>query len=214
MDLLGFDGALGVLCLTHKYQMDQLRLIVINLLQKKWLLEHAGYVFIRPIFDAKERNYQCIKLIDAARLTGSYQLFPPAAFELVRGKYAELVDGVGGAEILSSQDRRYLTMEKASWLRGIRTLEDAGGYTTNKASFWEHGLPSNRQISIFRLRTEVGAQAQKEEVSFCLNLFTTLRTLVGGALLDGKSIPMPLSLYCRMKIISRHRVPVKAARPG
>ncbi|KIJ40239.1 hypothetical protein M422DRAFT_256775 [Sphaerobolus stellatus SS14] len=192
---LTFDDALGVLRLAHKYQMDQLRLSMIKLLQLSWSLNYGEYkqvIASLSVTEKEKRLYKSIKLMNAARLTECHELLLPAVFEVTNSISDGLSGGIDGIELLSSEDWRRIMKGRASWLRRLETLEKAGNFMSARAFLWDNSLPDEKRLSIFETRGNFAAGKctyTKESVKFCLIAFKRIKGLVGRAVLDGISIP-------------------------
>ncbi|KIJ40240.1 hypothetical protein M422DRAFT_49195 [Sphaerobolus stellatus SS14] len=81
-DTMPFDTALGILRLSHKYQMDSLRIAIIRLLKQSWPLNRQEYRSLWRYRPPGSRVLECVKLINTAWRTHTYQLLPTAFYEL------------------------------------------------------------------------------------------------------------------------------------
>ncbi|KIJ40235.1 hypothetical protein M422DRAFT_68559 [Sphaerobolus stellatus SS14] len=193
---LTFDDALGVLRLAHKYQMDQLGLSVVKLLQLSWPLNYGEYkqvIASLSVTEKRKRIYKSVKLMNAARLTECHDLLLPAVFEIANSISDDLSGSIDGLE-LSSEDWRRITKGRASWLRRLKTLESAGIFKEPQAFLWDNSLPAENKLSIFETRNNFSEGTPKctnlkGTIPFCVSVFSTIKELVGRAVLDGISIP-------------------------
>ncbi|KIJ40237.1 hypothetical protein M422DRAFT_256773 [Sphaerobolus stellatus SS14] len=199
---LTFSGALGVLRLTHKYQMEQLRLAVVNLLQPNWPLNYEEYkrAFISlSDTEKKERLCRSVKLINVARLTDCHSLLLPAFFEVAKSDSKGWRDIINGTEVPISEDWHRIMIGKTAWLGRIKTLEVAGMFVNPQAFLWDNDLPAGQQLSVFKTRsTFLGYYKQKvckEDARYCVAVFAALKALVGRAVLDGMSIPDACAMW-------------------
>ncbi|KIJ40243.1 hypothetical protein M422DRAFT_256779 [Sphaerobolus stellatus SS14] len=88
-ETMSFDAALGVLRLSHKYQMDSLRTGIIRLLKQSWPLNRQDYLSLSKGECKVPRITESIKLINAAWCTHTYQLLPTAFYELAIANLSE-----------------------------------------------------------------------------------------------------------------------------
>ncbi|KIJ40238.1 hypothetical protein M422DRAFT_256774 [Sphaerobolus stellatus SS14] len=123
---MAFDGALSILRLSHKYQMEQLRLSMVNLLKFSWPLNYETYRWLMGTLslpERKERLDKCAKLIHVARLLEAYELLPAAFFELAASNCSQWIEGIDGTTFLSSADwHRIMIGKTATWPRRFKKL--------------------------------------------------------------------------------------------
>lgn len=200
-DTVSFEGALGILRLSHKYQMEHLKSCILKLLRRSWPLDYTVYKMVfNSLTDTQKssRISQSIKLINAARLTACYDLLPAAFFELTNADWETWTPEVGdGAEPLCLGDWVRLMRGKVLWAERLRTLECAGISHNYKAYIWDDPSRDSggQPMSIFETRSEFDAckdkptrQGHQENVDYCAVTFTNLKSLVGRKTLDGYSV--------------------------
>lgn len=192
---LGFDGALGVLRLAHKYQMDSLTRVVTKLLEKSWVLNHSGHQKLLKSFSRSEREARatkCIKIINMARLTGLSQLLPVAFYELAISNPAEWTERVEGTCLLSSEDWRRLIVGKSRWMQRLNAL--VYGCLSVGCRIWMSDRLEEYRPSIFTYRNNYTkctspGNFKREGYSVCSKLFPTLKSKLADMAFVGSSFP-------------------------
>ncbi|KIJ40280.1 hypothetical protein M422DRAFT_68581 [Sphaerobolus stellatus SS14] len=165
---ISFDEAIGVLKLSHKYQMEQLRKGIIRLLKRSWPLDRDEFVTIMKqsaIYPSASRIRNCVQLVNAAHIADAYELLPTALYELAILKPNPQDQAFMRLRGLSSEDLYHISIGKSRMIERYKSLEIASSGDIS-LTVWDIKLPKKDQIPIFTERQRYRTCAQQKSKVF------------------------------------------------
>jgi hypothetical protein len=177
---LSLDVMLGIVRLSHKYQIEGLQQGMQQRLQEDWPLKLSDYLARITFLDSSEyRVPQAIKLIETAQRCHANELLPTAFYELACAwgtRWSEIVN------VLSPENVVRLTHGLALSQQRLRVL------TSNSSDLpmWKALPPSE---TIFKHHASFGScqmySSYKYDIHYCASGFSVLRTKLAERLYDG-----------------------------
>ena len=180
------DVALGVLQLSHKYQIQGLQQRMKLRLQEDWPLKDSDYLARLTFLGSPEfRVVQAAKVIDVAQRCQVHELLPPAFYELhcARGTKYEKI-----AENLSLENTARLWLGHARVDKRLRSLVDSDCSAPIRIS--SSGRQQTITIAEYRKTFNGCSESPKpyaRSSCICPSLFLTFRPILAQRLLDGTS---------------------------
>ena len=199
MQIITFDLALGILRLSHKYQIDGLQKAIKLKLLEHWPLEHSEYLARLASLETPEHRIpQAAKLIEAAQRCQANELLPTAFYEL------SCVRGTGCLEVsrnISPENVARLWIGHACVERRLRSFVDSNPNTPTR--MWARANIGEAS-TIFEYREAFPCCTHSERFVFdfpskavCPSTFPTFGAKLAERLFNGTTVLTALQQLSR-----------------